>query len=95
MNENKINHYRYNGFNHNEPELVGLTDCVQAMSDRATAVLSMLKLKFTSDEDELIWSALDSIDQEVKDIKAAMTCYYGAVEFSEENADESSEKSPE
>lgn len=95
MSTENVNNRRFNGFDPKEPELVGLTDCVDAITDRATAVLTMLKIKFISDEDALIWSALDSIDQEVRDIKAAMNCYYDfqrLQEVSESEKDESPAK---
>ncbi len=93
MSIDKINNRRYNGFDHAEPELVGLVDCVDAMSDRAVAVLAMLQRQFTSEEDVLIWSALDSALQEVRDIKATVTSYHESVGSSGE-ANESAQKSP-
>ena len=75
---------RFNGYNPQKPELVGLTDCVEAMSDRATSVLVMLMKQYTADEDSLIWSSLDSVLQEVRDIKSVVTGYHDFVELSDD-----------
>jgi len=78
-----MNINRLNGYNPQAPEIVGLTDCVEAMSDRATAVLTMLMKQYTAEEHSLIWSSLDSVLQEVRDIKATVTGYHDFTESSD------------
>lgn len=71
-----MNSERFNGFDPKEPELVGLTDCVDAMTSRAEAVLLMLMERHTSEEGSLTWASLDSVLQEVRDVKAVVTNYH-------------------
>jgi len=75
-----MNITRFNGYNPQEPELVGLTDCVDAMTDRAEAVLIMVQNQFIEGneiklKDEYIFQSLDSVLQEVQDIKSVVIGY--------------------
>lgn len=95
MNTENVNNRRFNGFDPKEPELVGLTDCVDAMADRAEAVLLMLMERHTSEEDSLTWASMDAVLQEVRDIKGVLTSYYEFTrrkEISEAEKDESPAK---
>jgi len=88
-----MNNQRFNGYNPQKPDLVGLTDCVDAMADRAESVVVMLMKQNTADEDSLTWSSLDSVLQELRDVKSVVSGYYEFMRLSE-MSEEVVQKSP-
>ncbi|MFK5949324.1 MAG: hypothetical protein QM500_11220 [Methylococcales bacterium] len=90
-----MNNDRFNGYNPQNPDLAGLTDCVDAMTDRAEAVLVLLMKQHVPEEESLIWSSLDSVLQEIKDVKNVVEGYYRfqrSVEISEAEAQKNPSK---
>jgi len=87
-----MNNRRFNGYDPKEPCLVGLTDCVYSMTDRAEAVLVLLMKQNTAEEYSLTWSSLDCILQEVRDVKGVVNDYYNSQRQKE--ISEAAQKSP-